>query len=283
MTIQQQNLITASDLTNSQNSQISIVPIGTILAWHKTLIGQEAPDGWVECNGQTLDDVHSPLYGKVIPDLNGKLDGKKRFLRGGTTSGSLEDDAFQGHFHSFNYPPNPMSTHGAQGADNQYRNLVVPNNEIKVTEPITDSINGTPRIADETRPVNMSVVYIIKVRESSEPTNQALLNRIQQLEKKPTWTDVTTLESGWQLHPNQLAYTKDFMGFVHLRGLVKGKTEGTIFHLPSGYVPEQQHLCVIASHLHNYGELVINTSGEVAVNNVRTEWMSLDNVNFYAG
>jgi hypothetical protein len=47
-------------------------PVGTIMAWAKSLPGVPAlPDGWVECIGQTLSDPESPLHGTVIPNLNG--------------------------------------------------------------------------------------------------------------------------------------------------------------------------------------------------------------------
>lgn len=64
-----------------------IVPIGSIQAWHKDLSGVSLPDGWVECNGQLLSDPESPLNGETIPDLNGE----SRFLRGSSTSGTLQD------------------------------------------------------------------------------------------------------------------------------------------------------------------------------------------------
>lgn len=65
------------------------IPIGTIMAWAKNFTGVPAlSNGWVECNGQMLNDVLSPLNGQVIPDLNG-TNGAKRFLRGAHNSGAL--------------------------------------------------------------------------------------------------------------------------------------------------------------------------------------------------
>jgi len=62
----------------------SVAPIGSIVAWAKTLTGVPALiDGWVECDGSVLSDADSPLNGQTIPDLNGD----NRFLRGETTSG----------------------------------------------------------------------------------------------------------------------------------------------------------------------------------------------------
>ncbi len=72
------------------------LPIGSIIAWHKSLANTPAlPAGWVECNGGVLDNPTSPYHGQEIPDLNGAA----RFLRGGASSGVLQDDALQGHFH----------------------------------------------------------------------------------------------------------------------------------------------------------------------------------------
>ncbi len=70
-------------------------PIGSIIAWHKSMPGVPSlPDGWVECNGQVLSDNKSPLNGQAIPDLNNLPDNTYtggRFLRGGTVSGVLQE------------------------------------------------------------------------------------------------------------------------------------------------------------------------------------------------
>ena len=72
-------------------------PTGTILAWDKTLIGELIlPHGWVECNGQVINDTESPLSGKTIPDLNGQ----NRFLRGNTVSQGTGGSATVSHTHS---------------------------------------------------------------------------------------------------------------------------------------------------------------------------------------
>src|SRR5580765_993734 len=68
-------------------------PIGSIIAWHKDLTGTPAlPDGWAECNAQTISDPASPYDGVTLPGLNS---GYAMFLRGtagsptGTPGGSL--------------------------------------------------------------------------------------------------------------------------------------------------------------------------------------------------
>lgn len=63
--------------------------VGEIRGWAKTLTGVgNLPVGWVECNGQTLNDPQSPVNGQTIPNLNASGGGTKRYLRGSTTSGT---------------------------------------------------------------------------------------------------------------------------------------------------------------------------------------------------
>lgn len=67
-----------------------IVPVGAVTAWLKSYTNTPAlPDGWVECNGQTLSDAQSVYNGQVIPNLNASGGGTQRFLRGSITSGSV--------------------------------------------------------------------------------------------------------------------------------------------------------------------------------------------------
>jgi microcystin-dependent protein len=64
--------------------------------------------GWVECNGQVLNDPDSIYDGSTIPDLNG-VGGTQRFLRGSTVSGviggedehTLTVDEMPSHHHSY--------------------------------------------------------------------------------------------------------------------------------------------------------------------------------------
>ena len=45
---------------NGAISGFGIVPIGSIIAWHKSFSNSPAlPDGWVECDGQVLSDPNS--------------------------------------------------------------------------------------------------------------------------------------------------------------------------------------------------------------------------------
>jgi len=65
------------------------VPIGSVVAWLKSMPGTPAlPDGWVECNGQTVELSGSPYQGRTVPNLNGANEEPQRFLRGSTASGA---------------------------------------------------------------------------------------------------------------------------------------------------------------------------------------------------
>lgn len=58
-------------------------PVGSVVAWLKSFTNTPAlPDGWVECDGTTLDDPQSVYDGQVIPDLIGGT-----FLRGSQITG----------------------------------------------------------------------------------------------------------------------------------------------------------------------------------------------------
>jgi len=144
-------------------SGFGIMPIGSIIAWHKDLNGvPDLSDGWVECNGGILNDPDSPLNGQTIPNLNGE----GRFLRGSDTSGVLQADAFQGHLHNWT---TRVASDGA-GSGSVASGLEYTTGSMRdYFGAIGDSIAtlgsyGAPRVANETRPINMSVVWIIRVK-----------------------------------------------------------------------------------------------------------------------
>lgn len=120
-----------------------------------------------------------------VPDLNGKSlsTAGAPFLRGdGTLSaaiqGTIQTDAFQGHYHkaSFNTLVTTQTfTAGAQSVvlqgsgspDSTFSNV-----------PVTDGTNGTPRTASETRPLNVTGCFIIKVFGSVNNTGSVDANQI---------------------------------------------------------------------------------------------------------
>ncbi len=85
-----------------------LVPVGAIMPWHKNLAATpDLPKGWVECNGQILDDPESPYHGQTIPNLNGE----GRFLRGSNTSGVEESDTLASHDHDVSLNSSSADAH----------------------------------------------------------------------------------------------------------------------------------------------------------------------------
>lgn len=67
-----------------------VVPVGAIMAWARNMTNTPAlPPGWMECNGQVVDDEGSPYFSQALPDLNSAEGDGGRFLRGGTRSGTI--------------------------------------------------------------------------------------------------------------------------------------------------------------------------------------------------
>ena len=144
------------------------VPVGGIIGWHKSFANVPALPAsgkWVECNGQVLADAGSPLNGQTIPNLNGAAGGADSpghaakvamFLRGGVTSGTGQQDAFQGHWHSLRQVDSSYNNLAGGVTDQTNSNGFDRTSLLRVTNAISDGINGTPRTANETRPSNMA-------------------------------------------------------------------------------------------------------------------------------
>ncbi|MCP4130315.1 MAG: hypothetical protein GY754_04980 [bacterium] len=126
-------------------------PVGSIQAWHKNLAYTPTlPEGWAECNGAPVDDPHSVYYGMNTPNLNGE----RRFLRGSSSSGAMEDDAVQEHSHFYN---------AASGGSYFSPKGTYYGFHWTHTQTDSEGVRGA-RAASETRPVNMSVVWIMRIK-----------------------------------------------------------------------------------------------------------------------
>lgn len=95
----------------------------------------------------------SPLDGQTVNLWNSE----GRIPRAGSTGGTLQNDAFQGHYHSLG---TSVFTGGSGGIGTGSGNI----NPLTVTAPITDGTNGTPRTANETRMKNESVIYYMRIK-----------------------------------------------------------------------------------------------------------------------
>lgn len=101
------------------------VPIGTIMAWAKSLTGTPSlPAQWAECDGSTVSDAESVYDGVTLPSLNS---GTQRFLRGSTTSGTT--GGAETHTHSDEpFNDGSLTTHTV--SDNAAANHLPPYYEV---------------------------------------------------------------------------------------------------------------------------------------------------------
>ena len=107
-------LIAGTTLVEKESRSIGDAPIGSIVAWAKSLSGiPNLAEGWVECDGSVLVDALSPLNGQTIPDLNGT----DLFLRGNNTSGGTGGATTTPHTHTITNDdaqtgPDPLGNFG---------------------------------------------------------------------------------------------------------------------------------------------------------------------------
>ncbi|MDG4562264.1 MAG: tail fiber protein [Candidatus Competibacter sp.] len=161
---------------NTQTTSLNI-PIGSVVAWHKNAFNkiQKLPDGWVECNGQSISvDKDGPLANSdgvfKVPDLNNTPTGYfggGRFLRGSNKSGDYQDgtfifgitetgaslDLYTG-IHKSWQPGSFDADAVISGTSDSGRLLLITTYQREHTRPA----------GYRPRPLNMSVVWIIRVK-----------------------------------------------------------------------------------------------------------------------
>ncbi len=140
-----------------------MVPIGTIVGWHGNMAGVPGlPAGWYECNGQTVADAASPMNGVAVPNLNNATTSNSgdvsrgRFLRGNTTSGLYQTDQannldWVNHDDSGNGDTDDYLAD--EGGVQTIRNYSTSGDRFQL------NVDGY-----ETRPTNMTVRWIIRVK-----------------------------------------------------------------------------------------------------------------------
>lgn len=152
-------------------------PVGSIVAWHPAMFPgspPSLPSGWARCDGQLLSDAQSPLNGRTLPNLNGQ----HLFLRGATSSGTVQDDRMQthrhldsGHQHGFTRPrwfsfetANGEYIYNPESAAADGQTSTTHTGHAQLGDPVDSNGAATVRHGDETRPKNMGVVWIMRVR-----------------------------------------------------------------------------------------------------------------------
>jgi hypothetical protein len=139
-------------------------PLGSIQAWHKDLSGcfPLMTDEWKPCDGLVCKVDQSPFIGTVLPDLNGADTNPTRFLRGGATSGVMQDASavldIENPPAAPYYISQPRTGTAVYDEDETVNKTLIYN-----LQSGSSSGSQTEEYA-RVRAKNMSVVWIIKVR-----------------------------------------------------------------------------------------------------------------------
>ncbi len=99
------------------------------------------------------------------------MNGEGRFLRGATKSGNMQSDAFASHSHhvtlsggEHSHGKHKVATYGT-GGDTDGDPNGARDGEIAISGGAHEHTGDTDSVGDtETRPINMSVVWIIKIK-----------------------------------------------------------------------------------------------------------------------
>lgn len=155
-------------------SGATIIPVGSSIIWNTNT----APAGFLEENGAAISrTTFSGLFSVIgttfgvgngtttfnLPDSRGYSPrgwDNGRGIDTGRAFGSNQQDAIQGHYHSARYGISGQQAGTgveAQFVGNPFSTLVD-----GIGPAITDGANGTPRIASETRAINIAKMYCIK-------------------------------------------------------------------------------------------------------------------------
>ena len=162
------------------------VPVGTMVPF----VGATPPAGWIVADGMVIHSSTHPEYLTLINHLRaipgsdfdnctssdtGDIcatlpQAQDRFLRGkgpsqGLQIGELQEDAFQGHKHRLRYDDLNVADAGNIDITGAGGDVVLRTGNSSAwlaDDFLNDGTNGDPRISDETRPTNVTVLYIIK-------------------------------------------------------------------------------------------------------------------------
>lgn len=157
-------------------SNFGVAPLGSIVAWYPLQGAPPLAEGWVRCDGQTLTDTEVPSSLRNVPDLNNA----KLFLRGesGSTPGTIQQDQIithvHGDFHSHFGGSNALSVGetssfsykecSGTGFGSTLFSGSTATGLAQIGAPSTAQFYDPVRHGDETRPKNMSVVWIMRVK-----------------------------------------------------------------------------------------------------------------------
>ncbi|MCX7044203.1 MAG: hypothetical protein NTX50_01785 [Candidatus Sumerlaeota bacterium] len=153
-------LVANSLIISGSISGLGTAPIGSIVAWHKSLSGVGTlPANWVECNGGIVNDAQSPINSQAIPNLNNAAAAGVlgRYLRGDTSSGNAQTPSVKGHQHTIpsdDYYGQNVTQWGKGSLHYDWMGWAV--DQTKTTYATGD--------ANESKPYSYTVVWIMRIK-----------------------------------------------------------------------------------------------------------------------
>ena len=173
--------IATTQFVTTAISNATFLPAGMVVPFAMAT----APTGWLTCEGQAVSRTTFARLFSVIGTTWGTGDGtttfnipdcRGQFVRGadlganvdpGRAIGTSQGFAMQGHAHNFGVTTvnnGGVYTGFASGGDNAvYQNPTNASGTQPVTSaPVTSGTYGAPALANETRPVNVAMIYCIK-------------------------------------------------------------------------------------------------------------------------
>ncbi|MCK6077907.1 hypothetical protein [Paenibacillus silvae] len=136
---------------------------------------------------------------------------------------------------------------------------------------------------------NEKSLLLDTVRTLQENTTRISVLESKKAEKdSPVWITPTLL-NGWTNYNDSgsfynVAYIKDALGYVHLRGLIRSGAVGTaVFVLPTGYRPKSAMIFASISTGSNIARIDVRASGIVFLDTGNSAtFITLDNISFLA-
>ena len=163
--------VASGDVLKSEEYNNSVFRIGDVKTSILPLAQFQSLHGscWIQLNQNISDidisgsDLASTLGSNSIKSSYGRV------LRSeGTNSASLgqqQEDAFQGHGHTFHWATAAALDGSDYSGDSRSASTNL-NSDSAIGEAVSDGVNGTPRIANETRMKNLTVNTFIKINNS---------------------------------------------------------------------------------------------------------------------
>lgn len=197
--------------------------------------------------------------------------------------------------------PNSTAIQTAVGANNPYiilANVTVPANATQIVNANISDQRSQMTIAPNlvrTTSIEDGAVTTAKIVDSNITTakiaNLAVTTgkladlsvTAAKIETQQAWQTPAML-NGWvrydTTHDN-VGYMKDSLGFVHLRGLIRSGTAGTVFTLPVGYRPLFRRIYPCVSN-QTIARLDVRADGVIELAAYNNAWVSLEGVTFKA-